>query len=258
MAILNATPDSFYRASRVKDVDDALRQAEKHIREGADILDLGAYSSRPGAQDIPVEEELRRLLPLVEKISADFPDTPLSIDTFRAVVASEAAGAGADMINDISAGDDDEEMLEQVAGLKLPYVAMHKKGSPLTMQSQAHYGEVVTEVLDYLHHKLSRCRALGIQDVVIDPGFGFGKNSAHNYRLLKHLSVFRESGAPLLIGVSRKGMIWKNLEIDPAESLNGTTALHMLALQNGADILRVHDVREAAEAIRLYGLYREA
>ncbi|MBI1222575.1 MAG: dihydropteroate synthase [Bacteroidetes bacterium] len=258
MGILNATPDSFHDESRVMDVDSALKQAERHIQAGAHILDLGAYSTRPGASDIPIEEERRRLLPLVEKISQNFPDIPLSVDTFRSELAKETIAAGAGIINDISAGDADPAMLFTVAQMGVPIILMHKKGMPANMQNNPQYQDVVGEVFDYLIKKKGEARSLGIRDVILDVGFGFGKSATHNFSLMKHLSVYRELNEPLLVGVSRKGMVWRNLGIHAREALNGTTALHMQALLNGANILRVHDVKEALECIRLYKFIEEA
>lgn len=251
MGILNATPDSFHAASRVMDHSSALRQAEKHLKEGAHMLDLGAYSSRPGATDIPEEEERRRLLPLVEKISQTFPDIPLSIDTFRSKLAKEAIEAGAGLINDISAGDDDPAMFITVASLKVPLILMHKQGKPATMQDNPVYKDVVSEVFDYLTQKIFLARRSGIKDVIIDPGFGFGKNSEHNFDLMHQLEIFQHIDAPLMVGISRKGMIWRTLGINAEEALNGSTVLHTVSLMKGAKLLRVHDVKEAVEACRL-------
>lgn len=255
MGILNATPDSFHAASRVANEDEALKQAEKHIKEGAHILDLGAYSSRPGASDIPEDEERRRLLPLVEKISRAFPDIPLSVDTFRSNLAREAIAAGAGIINDISAGDEDPAMLSTIVSLQVPLILMHKKGKPATMQVNPEYKDVVGEVYDYLAAKIALCRNMGIKDIIIDPGFGFGKTNEHNFRLLDQLDLFKNLDAPLLAGISRKGMVWKTLGLSTAEALNGSTVLHTVALLKGAKILRVHDVKEAVEAVRLLAAF---
>ena len=258
MGILNATPDSFHATSRVMDHDSALRQAEKHLKEGAHMLDLGAYSSRPGATNIPEDEERRRLLPLVEKISSSFPETPLSIDTFRSKLAKEAIEAGAGIINDISAGDEDPAMFSTVAALKVPLILMHKQGKPATMQDNPQYKDVVGEVFDYLSQKVVLARRSGIKDIIIDPGFGFGKASEHNFKLLNSLEVFAHIDAPLMVGISRKGMIWRTLGISVAEALNGSTVLHAASLMNGAKLLRVHDVKEAVEACRLITAMQEA
>lgn len=256
MGILNATPDSFHASSRVEGTDAALRMAEKHIREGASILDIGGYSTRPGAQAVEEEEELKRLLPLVEKISSSFPDTPLSVDTFRARVAREAVMAGANIVNDIAAGNEDSAMLQTVAELKVPYIAMHMPGTAHTTHANPQYNDVASDVFHYLAEKIHACREAGITDVIIDPGFGFGKTAAHNFELLQKLHVLTHLDAPLLIGISRKGMVWKTLGIASTEALNGSTVLHTLALVQGAGILRVHDTKEAMECIRLVEAYR--
>lgn len=251
MGILNATPDSFHAASRVANEDEALKQAEKHLKEGAHLLDLGAYSSRPGATDIPEDEERRRLLPLVEKISQAFPDIPLSVDTFRSKLAREAVEAGAGLVNDISAGDEDPAMLSTIASLQVPLIIMHKKGKPATMQLNPEYQDVVGEVYDYLLAKVALCRNMGIKDLIIDPGFGFGKTNEHNFALLNKFDLFKQLNIPVLAGISRKGIVWKTLGLSSSEALNGSTVLHTVALLKGAKILRVHDVKEAVEAIRL-------
>lgn len=255
MGILNVTPDSFYSDSRVKGQEEALFRAENMINEGAVILDIGAYSSRPGATDISVEEELSRLIPIVEKISKRFPEVPISVDTFRSRVARESISAGATLINDISAGDDDQAMMQLVAEHQLPYIIMHKKGTPANMQENPTYENVTSEVYAYLENKIRQCKSLGIEDIIIDPGFGFGKTSVHNFQLLHELNRFTALNTPLLVGVSRKGMIWKTLGISPAEALNGTTVLHTIALMKGANLLRVHDVKEAVEVVKLINEY---
>lgn len=252
MGILNLTPDSFFAGSRQQSVDLVLRTAEKMLSEGAAILDLGAASTRPGSVQPSVQEETDRLIPAVAALAKTFPEAWLSIDTFRASVAEAAIHAGAHMINDISAGDLDAAMLPAIARLKVPYIAMHMQGKPATMQQHPQYTDVVSEVFDYLKEKTLACHALGIYDVLTDPGFGFGKAQAHNFALMNHFADFRTLGCPVVCGISRKGMIWKTLDITPDAALNGTTALHMAALQQGASILRVHDVKEAVEAVRLY------
>lgn len=251
MGILNITPDSFYEGSRVKTEHQVRTQVEKMLKEGASILDIGGASSRPGANFVPVEEELSRVIPIVDLIVKHYPEALLSIDTYRARVAKESICAGIHLINDISASSIDEDLLDVVATAKIPYVLMHMQGTPQDMQEQPDYSSVVVDVLDFLVEKMAVLKQKGIQDVIVDPGFGFGKTIAHNYQLLNHLSVYKVLKAPILAGVSRKSMIWKVLENTPKEALNGTTALHMVALQNGANILRVHDVRPAMEAIRL-------
>ena len=255
MGILNTTPDSFYDGGQHNGVDDALRQAERMLEEGAAILDIGGMSSRPGAEIIEVDEELRRVLPVIEAICRRFPDAPISIDTVRARVAREAVAAGAGLVNDISAGriDAPGAMYAAVAELRVPYVLMHMQGLPGTMQRDPHYeGDVVLDVLDFLIAELGKLRALHVHDVILDPGFGFGKTVAHNYALLDRLEVFGITDCPILAGVSRKSMICKVLGVNPKDALNGTTALHIVALQRGARMLRAHDVREARQVIALW------
>ncbi len=251
MGILNVTPDSFYANSRVSDVNGALAIAEKHLNDGASFLDIGAYSSRPGAQDISAQEEMDRLLPVVEAIRKHLPQALLSIDTFRADVALESIKLGAHVINDISAGNLDDKMFDTVAELKVPYIMMHMKGTPQTMQEHAAYSDITLELLDYFSDKLYKLKQLGVKDIIIDPGFGFSKTLNHNYELLQRMGDLRILGLPILAGVSRKGMIHKALEITAAESLNGTTVVNTLALLKGANILRVHDVKEAMQCIKL-------
>ena len=255
MGILNVTPDSFFDGGRYRGADDALRQAERMIREGATMLDVGGMSSRPGADIIDEAEELRRVLPVIELLSQNFPDSIISIDTVRSKIARQAVAAGAGIINDISAGRIDEPgaMYDVVASLQVPYVLMHMQGLPGTMQDDPQYaGDVVLDVLDFLIAELGKLRDRHVHDVLIDPGFGFGKTVAHNYALLQRMHVFGITDCPLLAGVSRKSMICKVLGVDPPAALNGTTALHMVALQQGARILRAHDVREARQTILLW------
>jgi dihydropteroate synthase len=252
MGILNLTPDSFFEGSRVPtDKKSVLEEAEKKIKEGADFLDLGGYSTRPGAADISIEEEIARVIPAISEIKKNFPDTLLSVDTFRSQVAKAAVEAGAELVNDISAGNLDPEMLPLVAQLGVPYIAMHMKGSPQTMQTETSYTDLVPDVLAYFGEKIEQFRKFGIKDVIIDPGFGFAKTREQNFELLRNLSSFKRLGLPILVGLSRKSMIYKTLEISANEALNGTTALNMFALLQGADILRVHDVKEAKETIEL-------
>ena len=255
MGILNATPDSFHAASRVN-VDGALRQAESMLEAGAGLLDIGGASSRPGADEVPADEERRRVLPMVEAVHARFPEAWLSVDTWRAPVAKAAVEAGAGLVNDIGAGLLDPAMLPTVARLGVPYVAMHMQGTPATMQQDPRYDDVVTEVVHFLSGRLRGAHDAGIADVLLDPGFGFGKTTAHNYALLRALPRLKLLGAPLLVGLSRKRMINEVLGTDPSEALNGTTVLNTLALEHGADVLRVHDVREAAEAVKLVAAFR--
>lgn len=252
MGILNVTPDSFFDGGRYSSEQDALRQAERMLEEGAAIIDIGGMSSRPGAALIPVEEELSRVLPPIEAVAKAFPEAIISIDTIRAKVAREAVGAGASIVNDISAAAFDEALYETVAELKVPYILMHMQGSPKTMQQNPEYEDVVREVLDFFIAEIGKLRALGVKDIIVDPGFGFGKTVAHNYQLLKRMHVFGITELPILAGLSRKSMINKVLKTKPAHALNGTTALNMVALQQGAKILRVHDVRPAVETIKLW------
>ena len=255
MGILNATPDSFHADSRV-DVDGALRQAEAMLEAGAGLLDIGGASSRPGADEVPADEERRRVLPVVEAVHARFPEAWLSVDTWRAPVAKAAVEAGAGLVNDIGAGLLDPGMLPTVARLGVPYVAMHMQGTPATMQQDPRYVDVVTEVVHFLSGRLRAAHDAGIADVLLDPGFGFGKTTAHNYALLRALPRLKLLGAPLLVGLSRKRMINEVLGTDPSEALNGTTVLNTLALEHGADVLRLHDVREAVEAVKLVAAFR--
>ncbi|WP_426327567.1 dihydropteroate synthase [Pedobacter sp. R-06] len=254
MGILNITPDSFYSNSRTKSIDEALAKATQFLHEGATFIDIGGYSSRPGANDISTSEEVDRLVPVVESLVKAFPEAVISIDTFRAKVAEETISAGAHIINDIAAGDMDEQMFETVAKLQVPYMMMHMKGTPQNMQQNPVYGNVLLEVIDYLAKKVAALKALHVHDVIIDPGFGFGKTIEHNYELLKQLEAFKIFKLPILVGFSRKGMIYKTLGTSAAEALNGTSVLNTIALQKGAGILRVHDVKEAVECVRLVGM----
>jgi len=253
MGILNVTPDSFFDGGRHSGKDAALKQAEKMLSEGAVILDIGGASSRPGAAEVSEQEELERVIPVIEVIKSHFSEAVISVDTWRASVAKAAVETGASVVNDISGGQFDERMFETVAALGTPYIVMHMQGTPATMQQNPHYDDVVTEVLDFFIRKIEKLRALGVKDIVLDPGFGFGKTVEHNYQLLKNFHVFGNvTGKPVLAGISRKSMICKVLKVNPEHALNGTTALHMVALQQGAKILRVHDVREAVEVIKLW------
>jgi dihydropteroate synthase len=251
MGILNITPDSFYSNSRTKSIDEALTKAAQFLNEGATFIDIGGYSSRPGAKDISTGEEVDRLVPVVESLVKAFPAAVISIDTFRAKVAAETISAGAHIINDIAAGDMDEQMFETAAKLQVPYMMMHMKGTPQNMQQNPVYDNVLLEVIDYLAKKVAALKALHVHDVIIDPGFGFGKTIEHNYELLNQLEAFKIFKLPILVGLSRKGMIYKTLGTSAAQALNGTSVLNTIALQKGAGILRVHDVREAAECVRL-------
>jgi dihydropteroate synthase len=257
MGIINRAPDSFYSGSRYPEDEAFLERAEQMIADGADWLDIGGQSTRPGAELIDEEEELRRVVDGIALIHRRWPDIPLSVDTWYARVAREAVAAGASIVNDISGGRLDPEMLPTVATLEVPYVCMHSRGVPATMNREAHYEDVVREVLDFFIHRIEDCRQAGIRDVIIDPGLGFAKTHTHNWELLRHLDVFRITGRPLLLGVSRKSTIYKALGISPEEALNGTTVLHTLGLLNGAAILRVHDPKEAREVITLVGTYQQ-
>ncbi|MCW3123674.1 MAG: Dihydropteroate synthase [Flavipsychrobacter sp.] len=252
MGILNATPDSFYNKGEGSDIDGLLRNAEKMLKDGAAILDIGGASTKPGQELINADEELQRVLPAVAVIRHHFPEAWLSIDTYNAKTAREAVGAGIDIVNDVSSGAFDISMLQTVAALNVPYIAMHMQGTPQTMQADPQYGDVVAEVKQYLSEVCDRCKEAGISEVIIDPGFGFGKTVQHNFALLRSLETFKTLDRPILAGVSRKSLICKVLKVNPSHALNGTTALNMVALQNGADILRVHDVKEAMEVIALY------
>jgi len=252
MGIINLTPDSFFADSRKPGIADAVHQAEQMLADGAAMLDLGACSSRPGADDISVQEETDRLLPVVEAIVKEYPEAILSIDTFRAPVAETAIKAGARIINDIGGGQLDPDMFATVARLKVPYILMHMKGTPQTMVQQAHYKDVFNEVLDYFIIRYAQLRQLGIQDVILDPGFGFAKTADHSYALLNRLDKFNMIELPVLAGVSRKRMIYGTLGTTAAEALNGTTVLNTIALMKGANILRVHDVKPAVEAVKLW------
>lgn len=253
MGIINLTPDSFFEESRIVVAKEkVISQAKKMLEEGADFLDLGGYSSRPGAEEITIQEELDRVIPAVQWIKEEFPEALISVDTFRSKVAQVSIDEGADLINDISAGNLDPEILKVVAKSGLPFLAMHMKGKPENMQELADYGSLLPEILYFFAEKLEIFKKLGIKDVIIDPGFGFAKNPEQNYELLRLLNSFRVFGLPLLVGISRKSMIYKSLGISAQEALNGTTALNMFAILHGANILRVHDVKEAKETIKLY------
>lgn len=251
MGIINLTPDSFYSESRKPLTDDAVKQAEQMISEGATFLDLGAYSSRPGAEDISVQEEMDRLIPVIEAISAALPDAILSIDTFRAAVAEAAIKAGAHIINDIGGGTLDEQMFATVARLQMPYILMHMKGTPQNMVQHAQYEDVFQEVFNDLEAKYFQLKNLGVHDVILDPGFGFAKKAEHSYALLNRLQDFAILGLPVLVGVSRKRMIYNLTGGTAADALNGTTVVNTIALMKGANILRVHDVKEAIEAVNI-------
>jgi len=251
MGIINITPDSFYGGSRSNSEKEILSTAEKMLSEGANFLDLGAYSSRPGADDISIEAELNRMIPAIKLISNKFPESMLSIDTFRAEVAEKSILAGVAMINDISAGKLDDRMLSIIAKYQVPYIMMHMKGNPQTMKTLNQYEDLTADVLFYFSERIKAARDAGINDIIIDPGFGFAKNMEQNFELLSKLEIFQNLDLPVLAGISRKSMIWKKLNISADEALNGTTVLNTTALMKGANILRVHDVKEAVECIKL-------
>ena len=251
MGIINLTPDSFYSGSRIIYVDEVLRKTEQMLLDGAGIIDLGGQSTRPGSERVSADEELKRVMDALKAIRKEFPESFLSIDTFYSKVAREAVEAGASIINDISAGTIDPDLLETVALLNVPYVLMHMKGNPQNMQEHAFYEEVTREVLDFFILRKDELNKKGITDVIVDPGFGFGKTAAHNFHLLNQLEVFTMLDAPLMVGLSRKATIYKTLGVTAGEALNGTTVLNTIGLMKGAAILRVHDVKEAVEAVKL-------
>ena len=252
MGILNVTPDSFFDGGKYKDEASVLNQVDKMLNEGATFIDVGAYSSRPGAKEVDEETELKRITPIVSLIINKFPDVILSIDTFRSNVAKACIEKGAALVNDISAGLHDVNMLSTVAKLNVPYIMMHMRGTPKNMQQQTDYKDILKEVLFYFSERLAAAKALGVKDIIIDPGFGFAKNLEQNFELLKQMEVMSIIEHPLLAGISRKSMIYKTLDVTADQALNGTTALHMACLQKGAKILRVHDVKEAVECTKLY------
>ncbi|MGB0862984.1 MAG: dihydropteroate synthase [Saprospiraceae bacterium] len=252
MGILNVTPDSFFDGGRYQNEKNTLSQVEKMLKDGASIIDVGGMSSRPGAEIISESEELKRVLPIIKLITKNFPQTIISIDTIRAKVAKESVEHGASIINDISAGSLDEALFQTVADLGVPYILMHMKGKPKTMQKNVKYDDILLEVTDFLIKKVGELRTLGVKDIILDVGFGFGKTVEHNYQLLKYMNQFQIMDLPILAGVSRKSMICKILDIQPKDALNGTTALNLVALQQGAKLLRVHDVKEATEVIKLW------
>jgi dihydropteroate synthase len=252
MGIINVTPDSFYKGSRVTNDKEIIMTAVKMTGEGADILDIGGYSSRPDAQDVAAEVEKERVLNAIRLIRKELPLVVISIDTFRSEIAFEAVdGCGAHIINDIYGGEADSEMFSVVRRLNVPYVMMHMQGTPATMQKNPRYDDVVADILKWFSRKIVSLQSEGVKDIILDPGFGFGKTRAHNFEMLRRLNDFNVAGLPLLIGISRKSMIWKTLDLTPDEALNGTSVLNAVALLNGADILRVHDVKEAVQTIRL-------
>lgn len=258
MGIINATPDSFHAESRKLNIEDAVEQAGSMLATGASILDIGGQSTRPGSKRVGAEEEMKRVIPVIEAIHKRFPDAIISIDTYNAIVARQAVEAGASIINDISGGTMDESMLETAGQLNVPYICSHIKGTPENMQDHAVYKDVMDELLAYFTAKTELCHKKGIKDIIIDPGFGFAKTAGHNFTILKKLSLLSVFNWPVLVGLSRKSFIYKTLGISADEALNGSTVLHTIALQNGASILRVHDVKEAVQAVILTSKYNAA
>ena len=256
MGILNVTPNSFFDGGKYFDEIAILQQVEKMLNEGATFIDVGAYSSKPSADYVSEEEEIRRLIPIVELLVTEFPEIILSIDTFRSPVAEKAIEAGAAIINDISAGSLDTEMMSTIAKLQVPYIMMHMKGTPNTMQSLTQYEDILKEMLFYFAQKIKQARSLGINDLIVDPGYGFAKTTEQNFEVLQKSELFQMLELPVLIGLSRKSMIYKTLNSTPQEALNGTTVLNTLALTKGASILRVHDVKEAMETIALFDAFQ--
>ena len=255
MGILNLTPDSFYDGGKYTDAN-TLKQVEQMLTDGADIIDIGGMSSRPGAAIISADEELQRILPQVQAIAKEFPQAVISIDTIHAKTADETLQAGAHIINDIAAGRYDAQMLATVAKHRAPYIIMHMQGMPADMQRDPQYGNVLTEVIEFMRERVAACKEAGIIDVIIDPGYGFGKTVQHNYTLLRNQRNFEMFNLPILAGVSRKSMVCKVLGVNPDNALNGTTAVNTLALLNGANLLRVHDVKEAVEAVKIIAAYK--
>jgi dihydropteroate synthase len=257
MGIVNTTPDSFYAGSRTNEINEILFRAEKMITDGATILDIGGQSTRPKSEQISADEESKRVLPAIETIHKNFPEQIISVDTFYSKVAWEAVNAGASIINDVSAGTMDADLLSTVAQLKVPYVLMHMLGKPQTMQQNPSYKNVTLEVFDFLNFRITELVRLGIHDIIVDVGFGFGKTASHNFQLLRELSFFQQLTKPIMVGLSRKATIYKTLGITSEEALNGTTVMNTLALMNGAHILRVHDVKEAVQAVKLFNEYKK-
>jgi dihydropteroate synthase len=252
MGILNLTPNSFYDGGKYKNVADVFNQVEKMLHDGATFIDIGAYSSKPNAEFVSESEEISRLLPIVNLLLEKFPNILISADTFRSEVAKKTVENGAVIVNDISAGKLDEKMIETVAKLQVPYIMMHMKGNPQTMQGLTNYEDIVKEMIYYFSERINVARSFGLNDIIIDPGFGFAKTLEQNYEVLQKLDLFSMLELPLLAGISRKSMIYKTLENSPEEALNGTTVLNTIALQKGAKILRVHDVKEAMECVTLF------
>lgn len=252
MGILNITPNSFFDGGKYKDENELLRRVEKMLNEGADFIDVGAYSSRPNAEFVSEDEEISRIIPVVNLLQKHFPETILSIDTFRAEVAKSCIESGAAIINDISAGKLDDKMLETIAKYQVPYIMMHMKGTPQTMHEFVQYEDIIKEMIFYFSERIAVVRALGINDLIVDPGFGFAKTLEQNFTVMQKMELFQMLELPLLVGISRKSMIYKTLETNAEMALNGTTVLNTIALSKGAKILRVHDVKEAVECVRLF------
>lgn len=255
MGIINTTPDSFYEGSRIAG-DQLLIRAEQMMADGAAIIDIGGQSTRPGSSRVDADEELKRVIPAIESICKVFPDALVSIDTYYAKVARAAIEAGACIINDVSAGSLDKDIIPLAASLKVPYVLMHMPGNPQTMQKDPVYKNVVLEVFDFLSFKIAELERSGIKDIIIDPGFGFGKTASHNFELLGNLGYFKTLGKPVMVGLSRKATVYNTLGVSAAEALNGTTVMNTISLMNGASILRVHDVKEAVQAVKLFSAYK--
>lgn len=251
MGILNITPDSFYDGGKYKNESDILNQAEKMLADGATFIDVGAYSSRPGAEHVSEEEELQRIVPVIELLLKQFPEMLISVDTFRSVIAKETITAGAAIVNDISGGNMDPQMFETVAKLQVPYILMHMQGTPQNMQENPSYENITTELIKFFSEKIHQLNLLKLNDVIIDVGFGFGKTNEHNFQLLKELRCFKSLQVPMLAGISRKSMLYKTLDSTAQEALNATTSANTIALLNGANILRVHDVKEAIECVKI-------
>ncbi len=258
MGIINATPDSFYKGDLPAGLEKIVDQVGEMTSEGATIIDIGGQSTRPGSDRISASEEIKRVIPLIDSILTTYPQTIISIDTYHSQVALAAINAGASIVNDISSGSLDPEMIDCVSSLKVPYICMHMKGSPETMQNNPTYDDLIKEVLDFFIDKIEQCKKAGIKDIIIDPGFGFGKTIQQNFILLKQLSVFKMLDKPILAGLSRKSMVYKTLDVEVTEALNGSTVLHTLAIQQGASIVRVHDVKEAKEVVTLFTAFDKA
>lgn len=256
MGILNVTPDSFYAGSQLQSKEVILRAADRMLSDGATVLDIGGYSTRPGADEISISEEIERVIPAIENIIREFPNTHISIDTFRSKVAELAVESGASIINDVSGGNLDTAMFETVGKLSVPYILMHMRGTPETMTSLNQYDHLLNDIALELSQKCAVLKRHGVSDIIIDPGFGFAKSTSQNYDILRNLGYFKKLKLPILAGLSRKSMIYKTLDSSPEDALNGTTALNMAALLNGASILRVHDVKAANETIKLYQAYK--